>query len=147
MTTTTVIPARSRLRGHLRFAGHYVEMVIAMLLGMALGPLWSLAIPGIYDRDDVHALVMATDMAIGMAVWMRIRRHSWRHIAEMSAAMYAPFVLLLGPYWLNAVSGETVMMLGHVLMFPAMLVPMIARRRDYYGHHAAPAGGAECHQP
>jgi len=135
MTTGSVSPTRSRLRGHLRFVGHYVEMVIAMALGMALDPLWSLAIPGIFDRPDVHTMVMATDMAIVMALWMRIRRHSWRHIGEMCAAMYAPFVVLLGPYWLGAISADALMMVGHTLMFPAMLVPMILRRRDYYGHH------------
>jgi hypothetical protein len=39
------------------------------------------------------ALVMATDMAIGMGAWMAWRRHGWRDIAEMSAAMYLPFVI------------------------------------------------------
>jgi hypothetical protein len=137
MTTSTLAPSRSRLRGHLRFAGHYLEMVVAMFLGMALGPLWSFLVPGIDDRPDVRTMVMATDMAIGMTLWMLIRRHSWRHIAEMSGAMYAPFVLLLGPYWLGAISSDTLMMVGHVLMFPAMLVPMILRRQHYYGQHAA----------
>ena len=37
----------SRTRGHLRFALHYVEMVVAMFVGMfALGPLWTWLLPG-----------------------------------------------------------------------------------------------------
>ncbi|MFG3602481.1 hypothetical protein [Micromonospora chersina] len=137
-TTTSVTPGHRRARrgGHLRFAGHYLEMVIAMLVGMAaLGPLWSWAAPGATDRADAAAMVMATNMTIGMALWMKIRRHSWRHILEMSAAMYLPFVVLLVPYWLDAISGEALMTGGHVLMLPAMLAAMLLRRADYYHHH------------
>jgi hypothetical protein len=113
----------------LRFLGHYLEMVVAMFVGMfALGPVWSLALPGLHDRPDAHAMVMATNMAIGMALWMWFRKHSWAHIVEMCAAMYVPFVVLLVPYWLDLISGDTMMTAGHILMFPAMLVPMLRHR-------------------
>ncbi|MFC7533064.1 hypothetical protein [Actinoplanes sp. GCM10030250] len=113
----------------LRFWGHYLEMVVAMFVGMfALAPLWNLAVPGLEDHPDAHAMVMATNMAIGMALWMRIRRHSWVHIGEMCAAMYVPFVVLLVPYWLGWISGGALMTAGHILMFPAMLVPMVLRK-------------------
>jgi hypothetical protein len=113
----------------LRFAGHYLEMVVAMFVGMfALAPLWSMALPGLHDHPDAAALVMATNMSIGMAAWMRIRKHSWLHIGEMCAWMSAPFVLLLIPYWTNLISGGTLMTAGHILMFPAMLVPMLRHR-------------------
>jgi hypothetical protein len=123
-----------RTRAHLRFAGHFAEMVVAMLVGMvALGPLWSLAAPALLARGDVQALVMATNMTIGMALWMRIRRHSWPRIAEMSAAMYLPFLVLLVPHWLGLISAGTVMTAGHLLMLPAMLAAMLWRHSDY--HH------------
>jgi hypothetical protein len=123
-----------RARAHLRFAGHFAEMVIAMLVGMvALGPLWSLAAPALLGRGDVQALVMATNMTIGMALWMRIRRHSWPRIAEMSAAMYLPFLVLLVPHWLGVISAGTMMTAGHLLMMPAMLAATLWRRSDY--HH------------
>ena len=133
-TTTSASTSRRRTaRAHLRFAFHFVEMVVAMAVGMvALGPLWSLALPGLAAHPDAHALVMATDMTIGMALWMRIRRHSWPRIAEMSAAMYLPFVVLLVPYWLGAISGAALTDLGHLLMLPAMLAAMLWRRADYY---------------
>ena len=111
-------------------------MVIAMFVGMvALGPLWSHAAPALLDRGDVQALVMATNMTIGMALWMRIRRHSWPRIAEMSAAMYLPFLVLLVPHWLGVISAGTMMTVGHLLMLPAMLAAMLWRRSDYYHHH------------
>ena len=136
--TTTATARRATLKGHLRFAAHYVEMVVSMLVGMfALGPLWSMALPALADHPAADALVMATNMSIGMAVWMAIRRHSWPRIAEMVAAMYAPFLALLVPYFLGAVSGHGLMMGGHVLMFVTMLAVMVWRRADYYhhGHH------------
>ncbi|QJY49423.1 hypothetical protein [Pseudonocardia broussonetiae] len=119
-------------RSALRFGLHYLEMVVAMVAGMlVLGPLWDLAAPGLTDRADVAALVMATDMAVGMGAWMRVRGHGWAGIAEMSAAMYLPFVVLLVPFWLGAVSGGTLMTAGHLLMLPLMAVAMLWRRCDY----------------
>jgi flagellar biosynthetic protein FliP len=134
-TTEPTTDQVGRTRAHLRFAGHIAEMVVAMLVGMvALGPLWSLAAPALVHRGDVHALVMATNMTIGMALWMRIRRHSWPRIVEMSAAMYLPFLVLLVPHWLGVISAGTVMTGGHVLMLPAMLAAMLWRRGDYHHH-------------
>lgn len=83
---------------------------------------------GLGENVTAHVLVMATNMSLGMALWMRIRRHGWASIAEMSAAMYLAFVIFLPFYWGGVVSGSTVMMAGHVLMVPAMF-----RRRGEYG--------------
>jgi hypothetical protein len=136
MTTSTTPTRRIIAHPYLRFAGHFAEMVIAMIAGMvALGPLWSLASPGLESYPAASAMVMATDMTIGMVLWMRIRRHAWRPVVEMSAAMYLPFLLLLVPYWLGMVSGGVVMMGGHSLMIPFMLGAMLMRRREYSGGH------------
>jgi hypothetical protein len=130
--TRTTVPAATiatARRGALRFAGHYLEMVVAMVVGMAL--LMPLTPAAWAALPAVHALVMAADMTIGMAVWMAVRRHRVRLIVEMSAAMCAPFVLLLVPYGLGAISGETLMIGGHVLMFVTMLGAMLLRRDEY----------------
>src|SRR3954469_1029124 len=66
------------------FARHYVEMLITMVVGMmVLHPLWAVALealglPGALHDATVMALVMATDMSLGMGAWMRYRGHSWR---------------------------------------------------------------------
>jgi len=133
--TSDAHTAPSRIRSYLRFAGHYVEMVIAMFVGMfVLGPVWSFAAPDLVARDDVATLVMAFDMTVGMALWMRVRKHTWRPIVEMSVAMVAPFVVLLVPYWFGAVSGMTLMMVGHLLMFVTMLIAMLVRPHEYLHH-------------
>jgi hypothetical protein len=128
MTTTQI--ARSNTHKLARFVGHYLEMVVAMIVGMvALAPLW----PAEWvARTDVHVMTMAIDMTIAMALWMRIRRHSWPRTAEMSATMFLPFLVLLVPYWLGALSAMGVMIAGHVIMFPLMLAVMLWRRADYW---------------
>lgn len=136
-------PASGRGRAAWRFTLHYAEMVIAMLVGMIFfGPLWKvlyepLGWSGLFERPDVAAMTMATDMTVAMSIWMRHRGHGWAPVAEMGAAMYAPFLVLLVPYWMGAMSGDDLMMGGHVLMLPAMAVAMLARRSEYTGHHHA----------
>ena len=114
------------------FVQHYAEMVVAMLVGMAvLGWLEGLVWPGLTPRVDLDVLVMATNMSVGMGVWMRVRGHSWRGIAEMSAAMYLPFVVLLVPFWAGLVGEHALMTWGHVLMLPAMAAVMLLRPDEY----------------
>lgn len=127
MTSSFAIP-RTR-----RFWWHYAEMLLAMAVGMMLlAPLWQ---PLGIERADLQVLTMAADMTIGMAAWMRVRRHGWRPIAEMSAAMVAPFVLLLPALWAGMLSEEGLVVLGHVLMLLAMLAAMLLRPDEYTGHH------------
>ena len=115
-----------------RFARHYLEMVAAMLAGMfALGGLEGLVWPGLTERADVAAIVMATNMSLGMGAWMRFRGHSWRGIAEMSAAMYLPFVVLLVPYWAGVAGEQVLMTWGHLLRLPAMGLVMLWRPAEY----------------
>ena len=124
--------AAVRPRPALRFARHALEMVIAMVVGMVvLEPVWSFAWPGLVENATASVLVMATDMSIGMAVWMRIRGHGAAAIAEMSAAMYLPFLVLLPFQWAGMLPGMALMTVGHVLMVPAMLAAMLRRRHEY----------------
>ncbi|MEU8196111.1 hypothetical protein AB0C10_20235 [Microbispora amethystogenes] len=119
-----------------RFALHYLEMVVAMFAGMfALGLLWSaLGIELSHTRDpELAYLLMAFDMSVGMAVWMRVRGHAWAATLEMCGAMFVPVVPLFPLLWVGAIDGMTVMVLAHVAMFPLMLAAML-HRRDEYAH-------------
>ena len=77
-------PRRRHLAGWLPFIRHYIEMLLAMAIGMvALHPLWTLTLqaagaPHLLDHAELMALVMATDMAIAMGAVMAYRRHGWR---------------------------------------------------------------------
>jgi len=123
-----------------RFVGHYVQMSIAMFVGMLLplGRLLSVFGLGPFLRSpEGSALLMTAEMVLGMAAWMAIRRHPVRHTVEMSAGMAASTVVaavasLAGLLPHTAVSSTPV----GLLMWVGMLAAMLFRWRDYarYGH-------------
>jgi hypothetical protein len=137
-TTTDVIGHRRAHPPWLHLIRHLAEMVIAMGIGMlVLGGAVNFMF-GQYDilqRPDASAVVMATNMTIGMSLWMLYRKHRWPSIAEMGVAMYLPFIVVLLPYWLGQLPGHAVMMGGHALMLPAMFAVMLRRRTEYTGQH------------
>jgi flagellar biosynthetic protein FliP len=125
-TTPTAAPSPWRQLRTRQFALHYAEMLVSMVAGMYLfGWLESFLPVDLMTRGDVGALVMATNMSLGMGLWMRIRRHPWPGIAGMTAAMYLPFAVLLVPFWAGLISGGTLMVAGHALMLPAMALAML----------------------
>jgi hypothetical protein len=131
-TLSPSTPTHSRGRAAWHFTRHYVEMVVAMLAGMfVLGPVEDLVWPAATPGADIGVMIMATNMAIGMGAWMRFRGHSWRGIAEMSAAMYVPFAVLLVPFWAGSIGAGALMTWGHVLMLPAMALAMLLRPAEY----------------
>jgi len=116
------------------FIRHYAEMVIAMLLGML--PLhvasWN------PEQPELLLLGMATAMTIPMVAWMRHRGHGWRPCWEMSAAMYVPTVAALALGWTGVLDDAHAQMgVQHIVMFPAMLVPMLLRSDEYTGRPSA----------
>lgn len=138
-TTTASSATRPGLRATLtnrRFLLHFVEMLVAMTAGMGvLLPLWRLAgLPDLRPYLELNCLLMATAMTAGMSAWMLIRKHSWTAIGEMGLAMYLSFAVLFIPYWAGLLDGTAVMMIGHTLMLPAMLLAMLHRRTEYLGH-------------
>lgn len=121
------------------FLRHYLEMLAAMAAGMlVLEPVRMLASAALgwstlFDRTEPLAMAMATEMSIGMAVWMRFRGHGWTPILEMCLAMFAPFLLLFVPLWAGLIGRDGVMLAGHLLMLPAMALVMLRRREEYGG--------------
>ena len=93
------------------------------------------------DRVGLRALVMTANMTIGMAVWMRHRGHGWGAIPEMSAAMFVPLGILIGPFWAGTLSGAALVGWMHLLMLPAMAIAMQHRRAAYaHDHHQDDVG-------
>ena len=123
------------------FVQHLLEMTIAMFVGMfALGMpaemlFESLGWTAVTEDLVPRTLLMATYMSIGMAAWMRIRGCGWPAIVEMSLAMYVPFLIMYPFYAAGLASTTAVMVVGHVLMTPAMIVAMLFRLGEYTGAH------------
>jgi flagellar biosynthetic protein FliP len=122
-------PHHGGRRGWLPFIGHFVEMVVVMLLGMGV----LTAIFGMpHDSSiEVQALYMGATMTVPMAAWMLFRGHSRRGTAEMSAAMFLPLVVLFPMLRAGAVEADALLIVEHALMLPAMLGAMLVRRSDY----------------
>lgn len=140
----TTVNQPPRLHGRRPLVRHYLEMVLAMIVGMALfGGLVSLifALAGCSDLLDhvgIRAPIMATNMCLGMALWMRHRGHRWLVVGEMSLAMYVPLAVLLAPFLLGVVPGAAVTGPMHLLMLPAMAIVMVRRREEYAEHAVTP---------
>jgi hypothetical protein len=133
------------------FIRHYVEMLIAMFLGMAvLGTpaILALGAAGVSsaelqsDAPAVLLLGMGITMTLPMVAWMRYRGHGWAASNEMAASMLIPtagVIALLGAGLVEDVG--TLLMAEHVVMLPSMLVAMLVRRDEYshgaHGHQHA----------
>ena len=127
------------------FTRHYVEMVVAMVLGMVVlgvGLAVPLELAGVdvsnWDRDAPALLLfgMAFTMTVPMVAWMRHRGHGWAPAADMTAAMFLPSLAAVGLLW-GGLETDThaLILIPHVAMGPAMLVAMLLRRHEYTGHH------------
>ncbi len=130
---------------NLQFARHYVEMVIAMFLGMAvlgIPAIVALAAVGVSSselRSDAPAVLllgMGVAMTAPMVGWMRYRGHGWPASREMAAAMLIPTVGLIALLAVGLIEDVgTLLLVQHVVMLPAMLAVMLLRRDQYSGPH------------
>jgi hypothetical protein len=139
MRTTTRARTPRAQTGGWRFLRHYLEMVAAMLVGMVV---LGAAVRGVLALAGLRyptasptpvALEMAATMAAGMVAWMRHRGHRWAPTMEMTAAMVAPAVALVPLLWLGVITGDALLLLEHLAMFPLMFLVMLRRRAEYGG--------------
>jgi hypothetical protein len=127
-----------------RFVRHYVEMVIAMFVGMAVLALparAALATAGTSWSElgnEAMFLGMALEMTVPMVAWMGYRGHGSRPCNEMAAAMLLPTFAAIALLQTGADSG-LLMAAEHVAMLLAMLAAMLLRPAEYtHDHHAQP---------
>ena len=123
------------------FVRHYVEMVIAMLLGMGLlmPPIgWALgAVDSSWSelRTSAPALMllgMAVTMTVPMIGWMAFRGHGRRANTEITAAMLLPALAVVALLWTGLVADLGILLvIEHVAMLASMLAAMLLRRAEY----------------
>lgn len=130
---------RRRLVSGWHFTRHLLEMVLAMVAGMALlgAAFAALGEPPGYANLFVRYGLMGASMAVPMVAWMRYRGHSWSDGGEMTAAMlvpmFAPVTLVELGVAVPGLSGGSLMTLSHVAMIGGM-VALIAYRFDRYAY-------------
>ena len=122
-----------------RFVLHFVEMSVAMIVGMML----FMAIPGVMELPStLHLVGMAIAMTVPMIAWMRIRGHGWRHGIEMSVGMLLPWITVLGLQAMGATSVLPWLELAEgPAMFLGMLAVMLLRPRPLQPRRASRACG------
>jgi hypothetical protein len=154
LTTQTIrsddaLPRVRMDAGTRHFVRHYVEMVVAMFLGMAVLGVpagWALGAVGSGwsqlgdDAPSLMLLGMAFTMTVPMVGWMRFRGHGWRANAEMAASMLLPTLAAISLLVTRAVEDTGVLLVGeHIAMLAGMVVAMLLRRDEYTHHHARAA--------
>jgi hypothetical protein len=124
-----------------RFVRHYLEMVAAMFLGMAVLGVpagWALGAAGSSwsqlhsDAPALMLLGMAVTMTVPMVGWMAYRGHGRRANAEMSVAMFVPTFAVIGLLGAELVTDVgALLVIEHVAMFLSMLGAMLLRAAEY----------------
>jgi hypothetical protein len=128
------------------FIRHYVEMLVAMFLGMVvlgMPALMGLGAAGVTSaelRSDAPALLllgMGITMTVPMVAWMRYRGHGWAASNEMAASMLVPTAGVIGLLGAGVVDDiGALLAVEHVVMLPSMLGAMLLRREEYsHGDH------------
>ena len=117
-TGGAVAPTVSHDTSWRHFVRHFLEMVVAMIVGMAvlgamfrlvLLPLLGFSYAEVAELTELRALVMATNMVIGMSLWMRHRGHGWASVWDGRRDvpfLYRPIRTVLGGLAVRQGGGE-----------------------------------------
>ncbi len=122
--------------GHaLRFAWHFLQMYIAMGIGMAVLGM-GLSVLGYRDTvrssPELYAVLMAVAMVLPMAAWMRYRMgHGWSRTTEMSAAMTVPTLVVVLICSVGLLPHELALAWSMPLMTVGMIADMLYRWHEY----------------
>jgi deazaflavin-dependent oxidoreductase (nitroreductase family) len=125
-----------------RFTLHLVEMCMVMCAGaMALSVLFfgAAGLLGYSDlletAPELSVMVIAVNLSVPMAAWMRFRGMAWRPTMEMSGSTMVVGLMLIGAYWLDLVAKGRLVEIQTAVACPLMLGVMLFRPRLYAGHH------------
>ncbi|PFG39167.1 hypothetical protein ATJ97_1662 [Georgenia soli] len=137
-----------------RFLLHYAEMCVVMCVGaVALSVLFfqgaaSLGRTNLPEQAPVLSVaVIAVNLSVPMAAWMRFRGMDWRPTLEMAGATLAVGLLLIVGYLTGAVPQASLIEVQTSLACPVMLAVMIPRFRLYSSHGAHHRAGRVRHAP
>lgn len=126
-----------------RFVMHYAEMCMVMCVGaislsvLIFGGAGLLGYPNLPQRaPELTVLIIAVNLSLPMAVWMRFRGMAWRPTLEMSGSTMLAGLLLIAAYWLGIVAqGSLLGLQTGILACPLMLAVMLVRFPLYSSSH------------
>jgi hypothetical protein len=134
-------PLARTLRPIGRFVLHYLEMCAVMCLGGIVLSVLFFGAAGLLGYTDMpqqfpklSVLVIAINLSLPMAAWMRFRGMDWRPTLEMAGSTMVIGLLLIATYWLGIVPKSSLVDAQTSLACPMMLAVMLFRFRLYSGH-------------
>jgi deazaflavin-dependent oxidoreductase (nitroreductase family) len=126
-----------------RFTLHFVEMCAVMCVGaVVLSVLFFMGAAQLGYTDlpqrapALSVFVIAVNLSLPMAVWMRFRGMQWRPTLEMAGSTMIIGLLLIVAYWLGIVPKSSLIDVQTSLACPLMLAVMLFRFRLYSAHGA-----------
>lgn len=122
-------------KGWWPFTRHYLEMIAAMLVGIAVVGAARWGVLALLDTEipggATTGALLAFDMSVGVVAWMRFRGHRWAPCLEMTAAMFVPALAALPLLWTGVIGEHGLIMVEHIAILPAMLLAMLIRPSEY----------------
>jgi hypothetical protein len=128
-----------------RFLAHLAEMCVAMCVGaivLSLIFFEGAALIGYANLPqqypELATAVIALNLSLPMAAWMRFRGHEWRPTVEMSGATIVVGILLIVAFWVGIVPKGRLLETQISLACPVMIAVMLFRFNLYSGragHH------------
>ncbi|MBI5031226.1 MAG: hypothetical protein HZB51_11920 [Chloroflexi bacterium] len=140
-TKNVNVPMNGQMQSAGRFLWHFVQMVLAMMIGMMIYHL--LTGKALAAYPVLNFAGMELSMIPPMIALMRYHRYSWQRTFEMTAAtLIGPAVFIvcvqLGLHnYVPGLSQKLLFMLGDVTMYLGMLGIMLYRRAEYSTGHDA----------
>lgn len=127
-----------------RFLLHVAEMCMVMCAGgIILSVLFfqGAAVLGYANlpqtAPELSVIVIAINLTVPMAAWMRYRGMDWQPTLEMAIPTMATGLLLVAAYWLDVVAKGSLIEIQTSLACPVMVAVMLLRFRLYSAPHAA----------
>lgn len=125
-----------------RFGLHFLEMCMVMCAGAAgLSLLFfgGAALLGYTDllqtAPALVVLVIALNLSVPMAVWMRYRGMAWQPTLEMAGSTMVVGLALIAAYWMDLIARTSLVEVQTSLACPVMLAAMLFRFRLYSSNH------------
>jgi deazaflavin-dependent oxidoreductase (nitroreductase family) len=94
------------------------------------------------QAPELTVLVIAINLSLPMAAWMRFRGMAWRPTVEMSGSTMVFGLLLIAAYWMDLIAKDSLVEVQTSAACPLMVGVMLFRPGLYASHHAGHRGHA-----
>jgi hypothetical protein len=135
------------LRAVGRFGLHLLEMCMVMCAGAVVLSVLFFGAAGLLGYTDLprtapelSVLVIALNLSVPMAAWMRYRGMAWRPTVEMAGSTMVVGLVLVAAYWMDLIAKDSLIEVQTSLACPVMIAVMLLRFRLYSSDHAAHSG-------